>query len=168
MAQPAEVHNGGSEKAEVVVSFTALKPQLLVEAPKANEAVEFYKAAFGYVETGRTTHPKRKADQELPQIISAQLQLAGSTILVSDNSDDSAPYCWNSVGTGLLSFCLETTDVDAAVSKAIAAGATSVGETAEADGACCGGRVVKVKDPYGFVWLICSSPAAEPVTEVEA
>ncbi|CAN1130879.1 Uncharacterized protein At5g48480 [Linum perenne] len=163
MAQPAEVHNGGSEKAEVVVSFTALKPQLLVEAPKANEAVEFYKAAFGYVETSRTTHPKRKADQELPQIISAQLQLAGSTILVSDNSDDSAP-----VGTGLLSFCLETTDVDAAVSKAIAAGATSVGETVEADGACCGGRVVKVKDPYGYVWLICSSPAAEPVTEVEA
>ncbi|CAN0898058.1 Uncharacterized protein At5g48480 [Linum grandiflorum] len=166
MAEQPEVHNGGAEKAEVVVSFTAVKPQLLVEAPKANEAVEFYKAAFGAVETGRTTHPKRKADQELPQIISAQLQLAGTTILVSDRSDDSAP-----VGTGL-SLCLETQDVDAAVSKAIAAGATSEGEIAESDGACCGGRVGKVKDPYGFVWLICSSSTVPNPgggdTEVEA
>ncbi|CAN0898059.1 Uncharacterized protein At5g48480 [Linum grandiflorum] len=166
MAQPAadEVLNGASDKAEVVVSFTAVKPQLLVEAPKANDAVDFYKAAFGAVETGRTTHPKRKADQELPQIISAQLQLAGTTILVSDHSDDSAP-----VGTGL-ALCLETNDVDAAVSKAIAAGATSEeGETTESDGACCAGRVgKKVKDPYGFVWLICSPPAAASGAEVEA
>ncbi|CAN0859970.1 hypothetical protein LINGRAHAP2_LOCUS7813 [Linum grandiflorum] len=48
------------------------------------------------METGSTTHRKRKADQKLPQIISAQLQLAGTTILVSDHSDDYAP-----VGTRL-------------------------------------------------------------------
>ncbi|CAL1361714.1 unnamed protein product [Linum trigynum] len=156
MAQP-EIHNGGAEKAEVVVSFTAVKPQLVVEAPKASEAVQFYKEAFGAVETGRTTHPKRKAEQELPQIISAQLQLAGSTILVSDLADDSAPV--KGVGSGL-SLCLETQDVEAAVAKAVAAGAVAEGEIAESDGACCGGRVGKVKDPYGFVWMICSPSAA--------
>nr|XP_023891340.1 uncharacterized protein At5g48480-like [Quercus suber]POE62027.1 uncharacterized protein CFP56_56417 [Quercus suber] len=97
MAQQ-EVTNGSSEKKtgggndimEVIeVKFTALKPQLVVEAPKANEAILFYKAAFGAEELGRTLHPKRKADQELPLILSAQLSLAGSTILVSDLADPS-------------------------------------------------------------------------------
>lgn len=97
MAQQ-EVTNGASEKKtgggndimEVIeVKFTALKPQLVVEAPKANEAILFYKAAFGAEELGRTLHPKRKADQELPLILSAQLSLAGSTILVSDLADPS-------------------------------------------------------------------------------
>lgn len=73
----------------IEVKFTALKPQLVVEAPKANEAILFYKAAFGAEELGRTLHPKRKADQELPLILSAQLSLAGSTILVSDLADPS-------------------------------------------------------------------------------
>ena len=91
MAQP-EVQNGvEAEKAcagtEAVVKFSALKPQLLVEAPKAKDAVLFYKAAFGDEELGRTLHPKRKADQELPLILSAQLNIAGSTILVSDLAD---------------------------------------------------------------------------------
>lgn len=58
-------------------------------------------------------------------------------------------------------FCLETEDVNAAVAKAIDAGA--VAETTAEDGACCGGRVGrKLTDPYGNVWLVCS-----PVKECE-
>lgn len=53
--------------------------------------------------------------------------------------------------------CLETEDVEAAIDKAVNAGAVADGEVIEGEGACCGGRVGKVKDPYGFVWLICSS-----------
>lgn len=87
-----EVQNGGG--AEKAVEFTAVKPQLLVEAPKANDAVQFYKSVFGAEEIGRTSHPKRKAEQEIPLILSAELKLAGSTILVSDilADDSSAPY----------------------------------------------------------------------------
>ena len=88
MAQ--EVQNGGAEKAVAEVIFTAVKPRLVVEAPKASEAVQFYKAAFGAEEVARTMHPKRKADQELPLVLSAELKLAASTILVSDLSDDNA------------------------------------------------------------------------------
>ena len=90
MAQP-EVQKVG-EETEAAVKFTAIKPQLMVEAPRAVDAVQFYKKAFGAVEAGRTVYPKRKAEQELPHILSAQLELAGSTILVSDIADDSAPY----------------------------------------------------------------------------
>ncbi|OAY34875.1 uncharacterized protein At5g48480 [Manihot esculenta] len=163
MAQQ-EVQNGGSAKADVEVTFTAVKPQLLIEAPKANDAVQFYKAAFGAVEAGRITQPKRKAEQELPHIISAQLQLAGTTIIVSDLVDDSAPV--KTVGTGI-SLCLETEDIETAISKAVSAGAVAEGEIVEGDGAYYGGgRVGKVKDPYGLVWVI-SSPAKKSITDAE-
>ncbi|EEF35099.1 uncharacterized protein At5g48480 [Ricinus communis] len=158
--------NGDSAKAAAAVTFTAVNPQLLVEAPRANEAVQFYKVAFGAVETGRTTQPKRKAEQELPHIISAQLQLAGSTIIVSDLSDDSAPE--KSLASGI-SLVLVTEDVEAAIAKAVAAGAVAEGEIVEGDGAYYGGaeRVGKVKDPYGFVWVIASL-AKKSTADVEA
>ncbi|XWS31197.1 hypothetical protein CRYUN_Cryun23aG0056900 [Craigia yunnanensis] len=161
MAQP-EVQNGG-EETTAAVKFTAVKPQLMVEAPKAVDAVQFYKTAFGAVEAGRTVYPKRKAEQELPHILSAQLELAGSTILVSDIADDSAPV--KTMGTGCV-LCLETEDVEAAIAKAVSAGAVVEGEITEGNGACCGDRVRKVKDPYGYVWLICSP--AKKCADVEA
>lgn len=62
--------------------------------------------------------------------------------------------------------CLETEDVEGAVAKALSAGAVADGEIAEGEGACCGGRVAVVKDPYGFVWQICSP--VKKVDDVEA
>ncbi|XWS47151.1 hypothetical protein CRYUN_Cryun14cG0128700 [Craigia yunnanensis] len=161
MAQQ-EVQNGGAEKT-ATVKFTAMKPQLIVEAPKAVDAVQFYKTAFGAVEAGRTVYPKGKAEQEFPHILSAQLELAGSTIVVSDIADSAAPV--KNEGTGCV-LCLETEDVEAAITKAVGAGAVAEGEITEGDGACYGGRVGKVKDPYGYVWLICS--AAKKCGGVEA
>ena len=46
--------------------------------------------------------------------------------------------------------------MDGAIAKAVNAGAVADGEVVEGEGTCCGGRVGKVKDPYGIVWLICS------------
>ncbi|PSR86307.1 Glyoxalase-like domain protein [Actinidia chinensis var. chinensis] len=150
-----EVQNGGAENgSSKAVTFSAVKPQLLVEAPKASDAVQFYKAAFGAEEVSRTMHPKRKAEQELPLILSAELKLGPSSILVSDLANDSsAPV--KTPATGFV-ICLETEDVEAAVAKAVNAGGVSEGEVAEGEVACCGGRVGKVKDPYGVVWMICS------------
>ncbi|KAK4751050.1 hypothetical protein SAY87_004532 [Trapa incisa] len=157
MAQQEVQNGGGAEIKEV--SFTAVKPQLVVEAPKAGDAISFYKAAFGAEEVSRSLHPKRKADQEVPLILSAQLLLGGTTILISDGPDDSgAPV--KAAGAGCV-LCLETDDVEAAVAKAVAAGAVSEAEIADSDGsACCGGSVGKLKDPYGFTWNICTPAAA--------
>lgn len=60
------------------------------------------------------------------------------------------------VGSGGVALCLETEDVAAAIAKAVSAGAVAEGEIVEGEGACCGGSVGKVTDPYGFSWLICS------------
>ncbi|MBA0820775.1 hypothetical protein Gohar_021867 [Gossypium harknessii] len=150
------------------VTFTAVKPQLMVKTPKAVDAVNFYKSAFGAVEAGRSACcPPPMAEQNLPNILCSQLELAGCSFVVYN--DDSAPYDLH-LFLSLLSIfideqkiegignqlCLETDDVEAAISKAVSAGAVVEGEVTEGGGACCGGRVGKVKDPYGYVWLICS------------
>lgn len=71
----------------------------------------------------------------------------------------------NSAGPRGVVLCLETEDVGAAIAKAVCAGAVAEGEIVEGEGACCGGSVGKVKDPYGHVWLICSSAKKCAVAE---
>ncbi|CAO2818986.1 unnamed protein product [Amaranthus hypochondriacus] len=151
----------GQNGAATAVVFSAFKPQVLVQAPKAVDAVQFYKSAFGAEEVGREVHPKRKADQELPQVISADLKLGSSVFSVSDLPSDAAEV--KSEGSGIL-FCLETEDVSGAISKAVAAGAVAEGDVTKDE---VTGTVGKVKDPYGYLWVI-SSPAVVKPAESEA
>lgn len=65
-----------------------------------------------------------------------------------------------SAGSNGVILCLETENVEAAIAKAVAAGGVAEGEITEGESACCDGLVGKVKDPYGFVWVICS-PASQ-------
>ncbi|CAK8541525.1 unnamed protein product [Lathyrus sativus] len=157
MAQQ-DVQNGASETPVPAASFDALKPQLFVEAPKAKDAVAFYKNVFGAEEVSRTLNPKRKADQEIPHVLSAELKIAGSSFLVADGVDDSATPV-KTGGHGVV-FALETEDVEGAIAKAVKGGAV-----VDIEGAAGEGRVGKVTDPYGYVWQI-SAPLKKEV-EVE-
>ena len=69
----AEALGNGCEKAEEV-QFVALKPKLVVPSQEAEEALLFYKEAFGAKEVSRVSCPKRKADQELPSLICAEIR----------------------------------------------------------------------------------------------
>lgn len=95
MAEEA-LNGGGAEKeaTQVPVVFTAVKPQLFVKAANAKDAMQFYKNAFGAEEVGRVNHPKRKAEQEIPLILSVELKLGSFSFIVSDLTDEdtSAPY----------------------------------------------------------------------------
>ncbi|XP_022941068.1 uncharacterized protein At5g48480 [Cucurbita moschata] len=155
MAQSESQNGAGAEK---TLSFKALKPQLLVEVPKAADAVVFYKAAFGAEEVSRTVHPKRKAEQEAPAILSAELSLSNFSFLVSDVLDASASD--EKVFESRVVLFLETEDIIAAVSKAVSAGAVEESEISEGDGSYVGRRVAKLKDPFGFNWII-ATPAKE-------
>nr|GEY60848.1 glyoxalase-like domain protein [Tanacetum cinerariifolium] len=55
-----------SESVEKRVTFTVVKSQVFVEATKVNDAVLFYKSAFGAEEVNRVSQPKRKADHVTP------------------------------------------------------------------------------------------------------
>ncbi|CAI8588603.1 unnamed protein product [Vicia faba] len=145
------------------VSFAALKPHLFVEAPKANVAVAFYKNVLGAGEVSRTLNPKRKADQEIHHVLSAELKIAGSLFLVVNTVDDSATPVKS--GGNSVAFALETEDVEGAIAKAVKGGAVvdiegaiakavKGGAVVDIEGASGEGRVRKVTDPYGYVWQI--------------
>ncbi|MQL82646.1 hypothetical protein Taro_015123 [Colocasia esculenta] len=160
-AAPAvvEQENGGTKAAV----FVSLKPQLVVPAQKADEAVQFYKAAFGAEEVKRVNYPKRKADQEVPFVLCAELKIGSCSLLVCDQSDDAAES--KVPGEGVV-FRLETQDVDAAIGNAVKAGAVLDGELAEMEGPCGGSLVGKLRDPFGQVWIVasvgnCSAAGAE-------
>nr|CAD1824448.1 unnamed protein product [Ananas comosus var. bracteatus] len=80
----AEQENGSAAAAGMV----GVKAQVVVAGAKGEEAVRFYKAAFGAEEVRRATHPKRKAEHELPLLIFAELRIGASSFLVSDRIDD--------------------------------------------------------------------------------
>ncbi|KAA0063311.1 hypothetical protein IC582_007245 [Cucumis melo] len=157
----SDVQNGVVEKP---LSFKAFKPQLLLEAPKATDAVDFYKAAFGAEELNRTLHPKRKAEQETPAILSVELRVSDFSLLVSNVFDDSASA--EKVAESRVVLFLETEDIEAAVSKAVSAGAVVESKIADSDGPYVGNRVAKLKDPFGFTWLIGTPAKESPVGEV--
>ncbi|KAJ0253934.1 Uncharacterized protein HA466_0115280 [Hirschfeldia incana] len=146
----AAANGAATTVVEKAVTFTAYKPQLIVEAQKVGDAVAFYKNVFGATETGHSLYPKRKADQELPHVVSAEINLAGTTVVVSDVSVHSG----SNAKTGTVSALLETDDVEAAVAKAVAAGAVKVDEVSE--GEADGGVKGKVTDPFGFSWIFVS------------
>ncbi|CAH9073528.1 unnamed protein product [Cuscuta europaea] len=161
-----EAQNGGATNgAAKAVTFSALKPQLFVEGSKANDAVQFYKTAFGAEEVSRVMNTKRKAEQEVPLILYAELKLGSTVFLVSDLTEDSSAPAKADATSGV--FALETDDVETAIANAVSAGAVAEGEISEGEASCCGGRVGKVKDPYGNLWFICS-PAKKSVESVEA
>ncbi|CAN4113762.1 unnamed protein product [Withania somnifera] len=145
-----EAQNGVGSVKEVTgasIVFMAVKPKLFVEAPKGNDAVQFYKDAFGAEEVTRVNHPKRKAEQEIPLVLSVELKLGSSSFIVADLTDEDSSAPVKTATTGSV-FCLETENVEAAVAKAVSAGAAAEGEISEGVG--------KLKDPYGNVWMICS------------
>ncbi|KAK1353096.1 Early tobacco anther 1 [Heracleum sosnowskyi] len=152
-----DAHNGNSNTK--TVSFSALKPQLFVEQGKVGDAVHFYKAAFGAQEISHGTQSKRKADQELPSLISAELKLGSSIFIISEHSSDLN----KTAGSGL-SFLLETEDIESAVANAVKAGAVSDGEIEEGDNAMPMG---KVKDPYGMMWAITSPTIVKKMKKSE-
>ncbi|KMZ66828.1 Glyoxalase/bleomycin resistance protein/dioxygenase [Zostera marina] len=164
-----ETVNGAS--AIVIASFM---PQIMVPANKTEEAVTFYKTAFGAEEVKRVNHPKRKAEQDAPLLLCAELKIGGSSFLICDLTDEfttAEPKIESKPASGVL-FRLEADDVAVAVASAVSAGGVADGEVTEEEGPCGGpGSLVgKVKDPFGHLWAIslsgkcCPLPTTSPAT----
>ncbi|KAL6217822.1 hypothetical protein ACLB2K_011039 [Fragaria x ananassa] len=158
-----EVQNGGAEKVTTEFKSTVafdLVSVLGVEAPKAEEAVQFYKAVFGAVEVERVANPKRKADLEQP-LLQVLLQFGSGKVLVVDRLEDELKAQQNS------SFQLVSEeDVEAVIKKVVAAGGITEGVGVTEDhafpGKLCSG---KVKDPFGIVWTIVGNKSTTAASE---
>ncbi|HEY7530776.1 MAG TPA: VOC family protein [Gemmatimonadota bacterium] len=122
-----------------------ITPHLFVRDAAA--AIEFYRRAFGARELYRSPMPGGAG-------LHAQLRIADSTVMVSDESPDHPELGLASPETrGGASVALElyVPDVDTAYRRAVDAGATA---TCPPFDAFFGDRYGQLRDPWGHVWAL--------------
>jgi PhnB protein len=123
----------------------------------ASAAIDFYKKAFGAKERMRMDAPDGK-------IAHAELEIGDSLIMLSDPFPQSNVKPPNDVGTSTMSIFMYSEDVDAAIAKAVGAGATV---TTEAEDMFWGDRFGTITDPYGHLWAIATHVADLSPEEIE-
>ncbi len=112
----------------------------------ANEAIQFYKAAFGAVEEFRLSEPSGRVGH-------AELKFGPHTVMVSDEYPEYGifgPESGRSTGAALH---LHVDDVDSLTEQAVSAGAILTMKPADQ---FHGERTSKVVDPYGHEWHLGS------------
>lgn len=108
----------------------------------ARAAIDFYQAAFGAVETSRITDGER--------IGHAELTIGSARIMLADEYPEIEVLSPQTLGGSPVTLVLEMADVDAVADQAVTAGATLLrAPTTEPYG-----RVCKLKDPFGHVWMV--------------
>lgn len=107
-------------------------------------AIAFYVQAFGAVEKFRLVEPGGRLGH-------AELAIGPAMLYVSDEYPEYDIHGPAAAGMTTCALHLDVDDADAAVQRALAAGATllmAVNDT------FCGERSGKVRDPFGHDWLI--------------
>ena len=110
----------------------------------AADAIEFYKRAFGAVETSRMPGPDGK-------LMHASVKIGDSTVMLVDEFPQ-----WGAVGPNALkgspvTIHLQVEDADALFKRAVDAGATVKHAIEDA---FWGDRYGVLSDPFGHAWLI--------------
>ncbi|MGJ7918086.1 VOC family protein [Massilia sp. LXY-6] len=124
--------------------FHTITPHLVCAG--ALDAIEFYKKAFGAVETGRMPGPGGK-------IMHAQLRIGDSPIMLADDFPEfgcNGPQALK--GTPVF-IHLYVNDADAVFQQAVAAGAKPVMPMADM---FWGDRYGQLDDPFGHRWSIAT------------
>ena len=111
---------------------------------RGREAVEFYKAAFGAEVVYRVG-----GDERNPAVVS-QLTVGDATFWVADEAPEHGNFSPETVGGGTVRMLLVVDDPDAAVRRAVAAGATEVYPVGEEHG----WRLGRIADPFGHHWEV--------------
>lgn len=124
------------------LTYPAFSPYITVH--DASKAIAFYEAAFGAKERFRL------ADASSGKIGHAELTLLGSLLMLSDENP-----AWSkspqTLGGTPVKFCLMVENADAAIERAIAAGATPL---MPASDQFYGFRSGSVRDPFGHEWML--------------
>ena len=132
-----------------------LAPHLVCDGAAA--AIDFYKAAFGAEEVMRLPGPTGK-------IMHASVMINGSMVLLVDEMPDYGVVGPNRLGGTPVTLHMVVPDVDAAVDRAVQAGATLTMPVADQ---FWGDRYGVVRDPFGHKWSIATPKPDAPRTEAE-
>lgn len=112
----------------------------------AEDAIEFYKNAFGAKETGRLTMPDGSIGH-------AELEIGDSKIMIAEENEQWGNLSPQTIGGTPVSLCIYVEDVDAIFAKALQAGAEVTGEMVVKD-QFYGDRTGGITDPFGHQWSI--------------
>jgi len=112
----------------------------------AVSALEFYKKAFGAIETYKLIVPDGRLGH-------AEIRLGNSLIMLSDEFPEFGGKAPESLGGSPVSIHLYVEDVDAFVKKAVAAGARELKPVADQ---FYGDRSGQLQDPYGHLWWVAT------------
>jgi len=121
---------------------TQLMPQLSVRRGRA--AIDFYAAAFGAVEIFRI------GGTDEDESVVAQLSIGSASFWVADESPPHRNFSPESLGGGSVRMLLIVDDPEAAVQRAVEAGAREVAAVTDDHG----WRLGRVEDPFGHDWEI--------------
>ena len=120
---------------------TSVAPMLSVR--EGARAVEFYKAAFGAVETYRVESPDGA--------VVSRLAIDGAEFWVADESPEHANFSPATLNGGTTRIILTIADPATVFARAIAAGAREVHRVRDEE---YGWRQGRLEDPYGHHWEI--------------
>jgi PhnB protein len=135
--------------------FHTLTPHLVVKG--ADQAIEFYKKAFGAKEVGRMPGPDGKT------IMHADLIIGDSHLMLVDEFPDMGCLGPQSVGGSPVSIHIYVEDVDTFFKQALAAGAQ---EKMPLTDMFWGDRYGMVADPFGHTWSIATHKEDLTVEEI--
>jgi PhnB protein len=121
-----------------------ITPHLVCEG--AADAIEFYKKAFGAVETMRLPGPNGR-------LMHAAVKIGDSTIMLADDFPEYGGLGPKALKGSPVTLHMYVTDTDAAYQKAIDAGATAKMPPADM---FWGDRYGQVTDPFGHHWSIAT------------
>ena len=125
--------------------YHSVTPALLVRG--AAQAIDFYTRAFGARELGRMPAPDGQ------RIWHAELQIGDARLMLADEFPDMGGHAPESLGGTPVSLHLYLEDADAAVQRAVDAGATVIQPLMDA---FWGDRYGRIKDPFGHEWSVAT------------
>ena len=122
--------------------YHTLTPYLSIKG--AATAIEFYKKAFGATELMRLAQPDGRIGH-------AELQMGDSRVMLADEHPDMDFRGPQTLGGSPVHLHMYVDDVDAAVARAVGAGAKIVRPVQDQ---FYGDRLGTVSDPFGHVWHV--------------
>lgn len=143
-AAKPKVNKAKPKVSGVPAGFSTVTPHLVVR--DAAQALEFYKKAFGAVETVRMPGPGGK-------ILHAEIKIGDSHLFLADEMPDwgsKSPLMLGGTGTTI---CLYVENADAVFNQAVASGAQVKMPLANQ---FWGDRYGKLMDPYGHEWAVAT------------
>ncbi len=123
--------------------YPAFSPYLSVQ--NADKAIEFYKTAFGATEKMRLT------DSKSGKVVHAELIIQDHLLMLAEENPQWGNKSPQTLSGTPTTFCLMVENADAALDRAVAAGATVLMPIADQ---FYGFRSASITDPFGHQWML--------------